>query len=138
MALPAIIMLDTNIASYIIRDQHSKAIAAHMQTVPLNRLCISSISEAELRYGIALNPGATKLAKAVGSFLQRIESLPWDSAVAECYANVRAQLKKRGTPLANLDMLIAAHALSMSALLVTNDNAFRHIKGLKTADWTKP
>lgn len=138
MLLPASIMLDTNIASYIIRDQHSPAINAHLQKIPHNRLCLSVISEAELRFGIARKPEATRLARNLRTFLGTIEVLPWDSDAAEIYGTLRASLETTGTPIGNLDTLIAAHALCVGALLVTSDKTFRHVKGLKTADWTKP
>jgi len=137
MTLPAIIMLDTNIASYIVRDRN-EVLKAHLAKVPVNRLCISVISEAELRYGIAFNPAATRMKADVEAFLNRTESLPWDSDAAERYGTLRATLRRAGTTMDGMDMLIAAHALSVGALLVTNDAAFRQIKGLKTVDWTKP
>ncbi len=138
MALPAIIMLDTNIASHMIRREHRAAIMHHMQSIPLNRLCLSAITEAELRAGVARKPEAKRLARQVEAFLKNIETLPWDSDAADYYASMCAKLEKAGTPIGELDALIAAHALSMNALLVTSDKAFRHVKGLKTADWTKP
>lgn len=137
MKLPAIIMLDTNIASYAMRGQHP-ALNAHLQQVPLNRLCISVISEGELRYGLALKPDMKPLNADVTAFLSRVDSLPWDSDAAEIYGPLRAALRKAGTPLGSLDELIAAHALAVGATLVTNDKAFRHVVGLKTVDWTKP
>jgi tRNA(fMet)-specific endonuclease VapC len=136
MALPAIIMLDTNIASYIIRDKNEK-LNAQIAKVPINRLCISVISEAELRYGIAFNSAAIRMKTDVEAFLNRIESLPWDSDAAASYGVLRATLRRAGTTMDSMDMLIAAHALSVGAMLVTNDQSFRHIKGLKTVDWTQ-
>ncbi len=137
MHYPAIIMLDTNIVIYAVRGT-SEALNRHLRHVPINRLCVSSITEGELRYGLACNPKATHTADDVLAFLRRVESLPWDSDAAGRYGTLRATLRQAGTPLDNLDTLIAAHALSIGALLVTNDRAFRQIKGLKTVDWTKP
>lgn len=138
MALPAILMLDTNIASYIAKGRHAEAIKRHIRAVPSNRLCFSTITEAELRVGLALNPKATRLTQEVTALLNRIEALPWDSDAAEQYASIGAQLSKVGTPIGQMDLLIAAHALAVGATLVTNDKAFRHVVGLKTVDWTKP
>lgn len=137
MTLAAMMMLDTNIVSYAMRGK-SEVLNHHLRSVPLNRLCISAISEAELHYGIALKSENKYLAADVTAFLSRIESLAWDSKAARMYGKVRAALRKSGTPLANLDMLIAAHALAVGATLVTNDRAFRHVEGLKTIDWTTP
>ena len=136
MAFPAIILLDTNIASFAIRGQ-SPTLNAWLQRAPLPRLCISAITEAELRYGVALNPAAKGLAYDVTNFLRRVESLPWDNDAAECYGRLRAELRKAGTPLDAMDLLIAAHALSLGALLITNDQSFTRVKGLHLADWTK-
>lgn len=136
MHYPAIIMLDTNMVSYAVRGT-SEALNRHLRHVPINRLCVSSITEGELRYGLARNLKATHTADDVRAFLSRVETLPWDSDAAERYGVLRATLEKAGTPLGTMDTLIAAHALSVGALLVTNDRTFRQIKGLKTVDWTK-
>ena len=69
-------------------------------------------------------------------FLRRVDVLPWDSAVAERYGNVRADMERQGKTLAPLDSLIAAHALSVGAVLVTNDRAFAQVAGLHVEDWT--
>jgi tRNA(fMet)-specific endonuclease VapC len=66
-----------------------------------------------------------------------VDSLPWDSNAARRYADVRATLEIAGTPMGNLDMMIAAHALAEEAVLVTNDRSFRRLKELKIEDWTK-
>jgi tRNA(fMet)-specific endonuclease VapC len=136
MQFPATIFLDTNIASFVIRDQHP-ALTAQLRKVPVGRLCLSVISEAELRYGLALKPHDARMKQSVEKFLSKIDILDWDGAAAARYASLRAEQKKAGKPLANMDLLIAAHALSMQALLVTNDASFKQVKGLKTADWTK-
>ena len=73
----------------------------------------------------------------IDEFLLRVDSLPWDSNAARRYADVRAALEIAGTPMGNLDMMIAAHALAEEAVLVTNDRSFRRLKKLKIEDWTK-
>ncbi|MGA8513343.1 MAG: PIN domain-containing protein, partial [Burkholderiaceae bacterium] len=65
-----------------------------------------------------------------------VDSLPWNSSVTQDYATVRAKMKKQGKSLAPLDLLIAAHALSVGAILVTNDHAFAQVPGLQLEDWT--
>jgi tRNA(fMet)-specific endonuclease VapC len=63
--------------------------------------------------------------------------LPWNSDVARSYADLRAELERRGITMGNLDLMIAAQALAENAILVSNDRAFRRIKQLQIEDWTK-
>ncbi|MGA9386654.1 MAG: type II toxin-antitoxin system VapC family toxin, partial [Candidatus Sulfotelmatobacter sp.] len=123
-------LLDTNTVSYII-----KGIFPHVRErllkVPISEVRISVITEAELRFGLARLPQATKLAIVVEAFLLRVEVLPWDSPAARHYARLRAVLEEQGEPMGNLDLMIAAEALAAGAILVSNDRAFRRVKGLK-------
>ena len=130
-------LLDTNMASYIIRGP-SPALAARLVAVPMARLCVSSITQGELLYGLAKKPGATNLQQAVRAFLTRVEVLAWDSAAATRYGALRAALEVNGTPLGNLDTLIAAHALATDAILVTNDQAFARVPALVVENWVSP
>ncbi len=66
-----------------------------------------------------------------------VNILPWDSEAAKHYARLRAKLERDGLPMANLDLMIGAHALALGATLVTADHAFSRIKDLKIADWTR-
>ena len=128
-------MLDTNIASHIIRGA-TPALQARLREVPVAQLCVSAVTEGELLYGLARKPDATALRAAVTGFLLRVDVLPWDSAVAARYGDLRAELGRRGTPLGNLDTLIAAHALALDCTLVSNDQAFARVPGLRWEDWT--
>jgi len=94
------------------------------------------ITEAELRFGVARLPRATKLEVVVEEFLLRVEVLVWDSAAARQYARLRAVLEEQGQPMGNLDLMIAAQAVA-GAILVSNDRVFRRIKGLRVEDWSK-
>lgn len=132
---PARFMLDTNTASFIIRGGNPK-LQKRLRSVPVSALCISTVTQGELLYGLARKPEATALKKLVHSFLSRPDILPWDSSAAEHYGTLRALLEKAGTPLGNLDTMIAAHALSQKVALVTSDNAFKHVKALQIQDWT--
>jgi tRNA(fMet)-specific endonuclease VapC len=98
---------------------------------------ISAVTEAELRFGVARKPEAVRLKTAVEEFLLRVEALSWDSDAAQQYSQVRAELERTGKPMGNLDLMIAAHALSAQVVLVTHDHVFRRIKRLKVEDWTK-
>lgn len=137
MATAPRVMLDTNIASFIIKGPN-EALRARLRDLPLTSACISAVTEGELRYGLARKPGATALREAVASFLRHVEVLPWDSAAAAAYGEVRADLEAKGTPIANLDTLIAAHALASGCTLATNDKAFLRVTRLTVEDWVQP
>lgn len=126
-------MLDTNIVSYLIKG--NTQVAGHMLAVPITAICISAITEGELLAGIAKRPDAKKLHVAVNEFLRRVDVIAWDSNTAQHYGLLRAKLEKLGTTLAPLDMLIAAHAQSINATLVTNDRAFDAVAQLSIENW---
>jgi tRNA(fMet)-specific endonuclease VapC len=128
-------MLDTNTVSHLLREH--PAVARHVVAVPMASLCISAITEGELLFGLAKRPNAKRLQVAVREFLRRLDALPWESTTAECYGLVRAAMARRGKVLAPLDLLIAAHALSVGAVLVTNDRAFSQVSDLHVEDWTE-
>jgi tRNA(fMet)-specific endonuclease VapC len=134
--VPVRYLLDTNTASYVIKGNFPR-VRERLLKVPMTEVGISVVTEAELRFGIARKPEAVKLRTAVEEFLLRVEVLPWDSAAAEQYAEVRADLERTGKPMGNLDLMIAAHALAAQVVLVTHDHVFRRIKRLKIEDWTK-
>jgi tRNA(fMet)-specific endonuclease VapC len=127
-------MLDTNTVSHLLRGH--AAVATRLLSVPMAFLCISSITEGEMLFGLAKRPMAKSLHLAVQEFLRRVEVLPWDSAAAETYGSVRADLVSQGKTLAPLDLLIATHALSVGAVIVTNDQAFHQVPHLSIEDWT--
>ncbi len=130
-------MLDTNMASYIIKGAND-AVQKRLENVPMASVCISAITQAELLRGVAKKPDAKQLPLVVNEFLLRVEILPWDSRAAEAYAALRTAIEKEGKPLGAMDMLIAAHAASSGAILVTNDKAFYNVrKHLSLEDWTK-
>lgn len=130
-------MLDTNMASYIIKGAND-AVQRRLENVPMANICISSITQAELLRGVAKKPDAKQLPMIVNEFLLRVEILPWDSRAAEAYAVLRTTFEKEGKPLGAMDMLIAAHAASIGAILVTHDKAFFNVrKHLSLEDWTQ-
>jgi tRNA(fMet)-specific endonuclease VapC len=124
-------MLDTNTVSYIVRGK-SPAARAKLESVKGEELaCISVITEAELRYGTAKQaPGAVRQA-ALTILFDRLRILPWTSEEALVYGALRARLERTGRILGNLDMLIAAHAISTNATLVTRDKAFTQVEDLR-------
>ncbi|KXW58025.1 type II toxin-antitoxin system VapC family toxin [Ferrovum myxofaciens] len=127
-------MLDTNTVSHLLKAHPT--VARRMVEVPMASLSISAITEGELLFGLAKRPEAKRLHTAVREFLRRVDVLPWDNAISERYGTVRADMEKQGNILAPLDLLIAAHALSKGAILVTNDQAFGQVANLLLEDWT--
>jgi tRNA(fMet)-specific endonuclease VapC len=134
--MPVRYLLDTNIASYAIKGNFPQ-VRKRLLENPMAEVGISVITEAELRFGTARKTASARLLLAVEEFLLRVEILAWDSEAARHYAELRTVLEDAGTPMGNLDLMIAAHALAVGATLVTHDRVFRHIKGLNVEDWTR-
>lgn len=127
-------LLDTNTVSHALRG-HPKVLE-HMTGVPMSSLGISVITEAELLFGLAKRPGALRLHTLVGELLRRVDVLPWERDSASCYGKLRATMGERGKALAPLDLLIAAQARALDAVLVSNDQAYAHCNDLNWEDWT--
>jgi tRNA(fMet)-specific endonuclease VapC len=127
-------MLDTNTVSHLLKGH--PAVTRRLITVPMASLCISAITEGELLFGLAKRPAAKQLHVAVRELLKRIDVLPWDSVAAEHYGIVRANMASQGKVLSPLNLLIATHALSIEAVLVTNDQAISQMPNLHIEDWT--
>lgn len=134
--MPVRYLLDTNTVSYIVKGNRPR-VRERLLQVPMAEVGISVITEAELLFGLARRPEATKLKTVVEEFLLRVEVLPWESAAAQQYARIRATLEGGGEPIGNLDLMIAAQALGSGLVLVSSDAVFRRVKGLKIEDWSK-
>jgi len=128
-------MLDTKTVSNIIKG-HPGALD-RLSKVPMPNVCISVITEGELRFGLAKRPAATRLHHIVHEFLRRVEIMPWDSVTATAYGALRARLEGAGKIVGSMDLLIAAHALSLDCTLATSDGGFDKIDNLMIEDWTK-
>jgi tRNA(fMet)-specific endonuclease VapC len=135
--MPARYLLDTNIASYVIKGS-SAGVRRRLKRHPMAEIAVSCVTEGELRYGLARHPEAVRLRALVDEFFLRVTILPWDSDAARQYDHLRSILERRGTVMGALDMMIGAHALAAGLTLVTNDKAFGRIAGLKLQDWTRP
>jgi len=124
-------MLDTNTVSYIVRGK-SPAARAKLYRLQGDEIgCISVITEAELRYGVSKQArGSVRLA-ALNTLFEKLRILPWTSEEALIYGDLRAKLERAGKVLSNLDMLIAAHAISANATLVTRDKTFAQVEDLR-------
>lgn len=129
-------LLDTNMVSHILRCQPH--VMAKLQSVPMAHVQISAVTHAELMYGLAKKPHAVKLHRAVDELLRRIAVLPFDEQASSHYGQFKTQAESEGKILAPLDMMIAAHASAIGAVLVSNDAAFTQITALNVQDWTKP
>jgi tRNA(fMet)-specific endonuclease VapC len=114
-------MLDTDTASYLIKGK-APTIEAKLSALIPSMVCISVMTRAELQYGLKRLPAEHRLHLAVRQFLKIVRILPWDAEAADWYAAIRHQLVSAGQPIGELDMMIAAHALSAGAVLVTNNS----------------
>ena len=126
-------MLDTNTVSQLVRAH--PIVSRRVASTPMGSVCISSVTAGEMLFGLAKRPDAHRLHRVVRELLLRIDVLAWTGAVAECYGPMRADLQTRGIGLSALDLLIAAHAVSADAVLVTHDAAFRNVPRLSIDDW---
>lgn len=130
------IMLDTNTCIYIIK-QKPQRVLKHFRDYSIGDICISSITLAELQYGVAKSQYVQKNQEALNEFVLPLEIAHFAENAARVYGEVRANLEKAGKPIGSMDTLIGAHALRLGATLVTNNTSeFRQIKGLKVTDWT--
>ena len=130
-------MLDTNICIYIIK-QKPQNIIRRFREAKISEIGVSSITLSELEYGVmkSAKPEQNKLALA--QFMAPIEIPAYDDAAAQHYGEIRAYLERQGTPIGSLDMLIAAHALSLNSLLITNNETeFKRVSNLKIKNWAK-
>ncbi len=126
-------MLDTNIVSDLIRNPLGK-VAARIERLGDDGVCVSIIVAAELRYGCARR-GSPRLLDLVEGVLERMPVLPLDMPADAEYAGIRSELEAGGTPIGPNDLLIAAHAYALRMPLVTADAEFRRVQGLQVENW---
>ena len=127
-------MLDTNICIYLINERPKKVINKFTHLAP-GDVGVSSITASELAFGVAKS-GSDKNRAALETFLLPLEVVPYGYAAAMAYGEIRSVLKSLGKPIGPLDMLIAAHALSIGVTLVTNnEKEFRRVNRLKIENW---
>jgi tRNA(fMet)-specific endonuclease VapC len=128
---PSVIyLLDTNTAAYIINGRSQAARRKLAAIDDHDRVAISVITEAEIRYGLAKKPEATRWRMGMEEFLASVTILPWDSEAARVYGTMRAAMAAQGKTLTTMDLLIASHAAALGAVLVTSDKAFHQAEGL--------
>ncbi len=130
-------MLDTNAASEAMRGH--PAIDGRLQALLPGQWCISAVTCSEVRYGVVRRPQAVRLHERVEAFLRVAAILPWDASAANRHGELRADLKMRGTPIGDFDEMIAAHALAIGAVVVTdNTKHFMRVPGLVIENWLRP
>jgi len=128
-------LLDTNICIYLIKKR-PPSVLDRLRTLNIREVAISSITLAELEFGVAKSAKPEVNAQALAAFVAPLGVEPFEDVAAAAYGDVRAQLERARTPIGSLDMLIAGHALSLDATLVTNnEREFRKVAHLKVQSW---
>ena len=130
-------MLDTNICIGLIRRKPPNLIKRLTHCEP-GEVGVSSITIAELAYGANKSSQIEQNLSALEQFLFPIEIVDFDQRASAAYGVVRAYLEREGKVIGSMDMLIGAHALSLGAILITNNvDEFKRIPKLKVEDWMK-
>jgi tRNA(fMet)-specific endonuclease VapC len=122
-------MLDTDIASYLIKDYGGAHVLGKLDALRPGEVCVSAMTRAELLFGLRKLPSQHRLHIGVKKFLSTVQVLAWPPEAAEFYAEIRHELTRTGNSIGEMDMLIAAHAIAVDAVLVTNN--VRHFKRIK-------
>lgn len=119
-------LFDTNVVSHIMQGRDAPLLA-QLTTVPVGQAVMSSITLAELEYGLHRKGQPARLRNALTQVLLRIDVLPWNEEVAVCYGELCATLEAQGINLSDFDMMIAAHAVALDLILVSRDKAFAQV-----------
>lgn len=132
-------LLDTNVVSHIMQGRDA-GLVARLTALPVGQVGISSVTLAELEYGLHRRGQPERLRNALAQVLLRMDVLPWDEDVAVCYGALCATLEAKGINLSDFDMMIAAQAVAVGATLVSRDKAFTQlpandVQGLKLEIW---
>ena len=131
------ILLDTNICIYIINAKPA-AVLERFKHYRLGEIGLCSVVAAELAFGVAKS-GSARNRQALEMALAPLTILPFDERASWAYGDLRAELERRGTPIGSLDTMIAAHALSLQATLITNNTReFAQVPGLHVDNWVPP
>ena len=128
-------LLDTDICIYLIKKKPVEVLQKFRE-YPVGDIGLSSITLAELKYGVQKSKQSSRNARALEKFLIPLSISEFDYKAANAYGKVRAELESQGTPIGPLDTLIAAHALSLNLTLITNNTReFSRVSGLKVTNW---
>jgi tRNA(fMet)-specific endonuclease VapC len=130
-------LLDTSTASAAMRG--AAGLDSRLQRLAPEAWCISALTHAEMRHGAACRASSPKLQRYVDAFLSAARTEPWDEACAELFGPLRAELHARGHHPPDLDLMLAAQALALGAVLVTDrPEEWRHVEGLSVENWIRP
>ena len=128
-------LLDTNICIYVIKRRPPQVLA-RFQRCAVGDIGLSTVTVAELQYGVAKSVFPERNQQALVAFTLPLEILPFDAPAAAAYGPIRATLERQGTPIGAMDLLIAAHAVSLGVILVTNNlREFGRVPGLQVDNW---
>jgi len=131
------VLLDTNICIYMIKNNPPE-VRTHFERFSPGEVGISSITVAELRYGVEKSAAREKNASALEAFLLPLEILSFDLHDALAYGNIRADLERQGIPIGSMDMLIAAQSVARDLTLITNNmKEFQRIPSLRCENWVR-
>lgn len=131
------LMLDTNTCIALIKRKPVHALQKFSK-YQVGDIGISAVTMAELRYGVSKSRHQARNQAALNEFMLPLEVAPFDEQATVAYGALRAALEKQGAPIAPLDTMIAAHALSLGATLVTNNmREFKRVPNLTVVDWIK-
>ena len=129
-------MLDTDICSYLIKGC-SEELLINLNRHNEDTICISSITYAELLFG-ATRINSKKIMMKIDAIVQKVDIIHFDDQAAFFYSKIRNELEQNGIPIGNMDILIAACALSSRAILITNNEKhFGRIPNLHMENWTE-
>jgi tRNA(fMet)-specific endonuclease VapC len=128
-------LLDSNIISDFVRNPSGRA-ARRLAQLPADAPCTSIVVAAELRYGAA-RKSSERLTATIDGILSRLAVLPFDAPADRTYADLRTVLESAGAPLAVHDLFIAAHALTLGCILVTDDGGFERVPNLPVENWLR-
>lgn len=131
------ILLDTNICVYMIKNKPI-IVRERFERFVSGDIAVSSITAAELQYGVEKSAAKEKNALALGAFLLPLEIVPFDLNSALVYGKIRAELERQGKPIGGMDMLIAAQAIAQGLTLITHNlKEFQRISGLNCETWVQ-
>jgi len=129
-------MLDTDTCSYIMKRSHP-TVLKRLQSVPVSDVCMSVVTKAELLYGVEVSPRRAQDAAALAAFQPYVDAVALDEETALHYAEIRADLTRRGAMIGANDLFIAAHARALGLTLVTNNTTeFERVSKLALENWT--
>ena len=128
-------MLDTDTCAFVLR-RSSEVLLERIQRIPIERQLISVVTLAELLYGVLESNKKKANRMGVDAFVRHVSVKDWTRDAAEHYADIRSDLKKKGQMIGANDLMIAAHARSLDAAVVTNNvKDFGWVKGLRVENW---